>query len=456
MVIMKRLDKIRCLDTNYVYRIKSLINNEFRIVDSFSDLQTFLEAEREYWRSFEQEADSSMQDLYSHRIGEIIGIAAGILDLVDEESADSYDVMNNRLMKVSIGRNPIVTQNRTVLQHQKHRDKESKKYYVFEVGINTVLSSSTKIENIVAGYKEFYVTGRQREFTTFMELVNNNGSTLQNNLFSSTFHAKEAGFLYFGLMLQKSNSLNAYGHQVSEVTALKQQTNELISNISSSKSEFADYTSSKCAEFNSIVKADLAESEEKREQQSAQWNEALRNIDSDYEKRKENFNALEKAFKEKLHLEAPIEFWTKKSKENSCKSIMWFGASVAVTIIIMVVGSDLMKTIYDTPAGTDYLQLVPKSFVLVAIVSLLIYILRTFIKVATSHNHVSIEYAQKASRAEFYLSILRNNGEEITAQEKLLIYSSLFAKVDTGLVKNPSEVGSDIETILMGFLSKDK
>ena len=118
-----------------------------------------------------------------------------------------------------------------------------------------------------------------------------------------------------------------------------------------------------------------------------------------------------------------------------------------------------MKTIYNIPTNTSaeavLATFIPRSFILVAFVSLLIYILRTFIKIATSGKHISLEYAQKASQAEFYLSILRNETDEITQQEKLLIYSALFSKVDTGLIKNATD-GNELETMIFSMLSKDK
>lgn len=81
------------------------------------------------------------------------------------------------------------------------------------------------------------------------------------------------------------------------------------------------------------------------------------------------------------------------------------------------------------------ITLIPKSFVLVAIVSLLVYILRVFIKVANSNNHLSLEYAQKAALTDFYLSLLQYESETINENDKTLIYSTLFSKVDTGLIK---------------------
>ena len=86
------------------------------------------------------------------------------------------------------------------------------------------------------------------------------------------------------------------------------------------------------------------------------------------------------------------------------------------------------------------------SIILLAIISLVIYVLRIFIKMATSSKHLMEEYKQKYTLTYFYLSLV-NNGNIDDEKAKNIILTSLFTKVDTGLLKNDNS-SDNVITIL--------
>ena len=59
-----------------------------------------------------------------------------------------------------------------------------------------------------------------------------------------------------------------------------------------------------------------------------------------------------------------------------------------------------------------------------------------------SNHHIAMEYEQKAALTRFYQA-LTYEGVEVDDNEKLIIMSALFSKVDTGLVKTSESVDLD-------------
>ena len=105
----------------------------------------------------------------------------------------------------------------------------------------------------------------------------------------------------------------------------------------------------------------------------------------------------------------------------------------------------------------DYVQemvkgipFISKSFIYVALISFLIYIIRIIIKIIVSSQHMSMEYEQKAALTRFYQALIQD-GKEVDKEEKLIIFNALFRKTDTGLIK--SDNSNDID-LLLSQLSK--
>ncbi len=62
-----------------------------------------------------------------------------------------------------------------------------------------------------------------------------------------------------------------------------------------------------------------------------------------------------------------------------------------------------------------------------------------------SNHHIAMEYEQKAALTRFYQA-LTYEGTEVDDNEKLIIMSALFSKVDTGLVKTSESI--DLDSVL--------
>ena len=165
--------------------------------------------------------------------------------------------------------------------------------------------------------------------------------------------------------------------------------------------------------------------------------------------KEKEIETLEEAYKSKLQLEAPETLWESRAEKYRIKSRWWM-----VVLLIFVVGL-LVSGGYFAVKIHDYIQemakgipFISKSFIYVALISFLIYIIRIIIKIIVSNQHMSLEYEQKAALTRFYQALIQD-GKEVDKEEKLIIFNALFRKTDTGLIKSDSS--NDTDALLSQF-----
>lgn len=166
---------------------------------------------------------------------------------------------------------------------------------------------------------------------------------------------------------------------------------------------------------------------------------------------------LERTYEQKLKIEKPAEFMLEQANKYKNSFYLWCLAIVILSIIILIL---LALIVSPSISFNDKLVTINvlsndmpvySSVILLAMISLVIYVLRIFIKMAVSSKHLMEEYKQKYSLTYFYLSLV-NNGNIEDEQSRNIILTSLFTKADTGLIKNDSS--SDTEKTLLAQLVK--
>ena len=158
---------------------------------------------------------------------------------------------------------------------------------------------------------------------------------------------------------------------------------------------------------------------------------------------------LEETYKNKLQLEAPETLWESRAEEYRTKSRNWIWCLLAFIVVLLVSGSFFVISIHDYLQGTvKEIPFISKSFIYVALISFLIYIIRIIIKIIVSSQHMSMEYEQKAALTRFYQALIQD-GKEVDKEEKLIIFNALFRKTDTGLIK--SDNSNDTDALLSQF-----
>ena len=190
--------------------------------------------------------------------------------------------------------------------------------------------------------------------------------------------------------------------------------------------------------------------EEKREEVQAQVDQNIAEMD-DYkskvndwraEKRKE-LRALKNAYRKKLQLEAPEILWNERSEKYRIRAWYWtFGLVLAVVILLPVVAW-FINSLHEFPKGvTEKVPFLSQQVLFIGVISFFVYIIRVIVKIVMSNHHIAMEYEQKAALTRFYQA-LTYKGIEVDDNEKLIIMSALFSKVDTGLVKTSESIDLD-------------
>lgn len=164
--------------------------------------------------------------------------------------------------------------------------------------------------------------------------------------------------------------------------------------------------------------------------------------------------ALENLYEEKLKLEAPADYWNDLDTKYKKDGYFWLVASTLLTGIIMWLLTCIFNKLpSDVSADTNWMLVFKTTASITVITSIAVYILRLFVKMATSSFHLSRDARERAKLSYFYLSLIEKKA--ITDNERAIVLNSLFSRADTGLLKGDSTpVMSGNVTDLVNSLKK--
>ncbi len=146
------------------------------------------------------------------------------------------------------------------------------------------------------------------------------------------------------------------------------------------------------------------------------------------------FDKLIKRYRDQLALEAPIAYWKKMQESYEKKRRIWAGLVIAILSSFIGGGISLiyyppeylLKPLTD-PGG------VRLSLITLTIVSLGIFSITTAVRFATSATHLARDAKEREQLTMVYLA-LREKGD-ISEDERKIVFNSLFARAETGLLK---------------------
>lgn len=241
----------------------------------------------------------------------------------------------------------------------------------------------------------------------------------------------------FLLFKTDHHSPKGFRRDTSAKTIYQETSNNLtetINAITKEKDDFINYMNNEKENYNNWFENTSKEFDEFKQKHSTE----LLNLENTYE--------------EKLKIEKPAEFMLEQANKYKNSFYLWSLAILILSIILVILLAIIIHpqvTFNDKLITFNVLSKdvpVYSSIILLAIISLVIYVLRIFIKMATSSKHLMEEYKQKYTLTYFYLSLV-NNGNIDDEKAKNIILTSLFTKVDTGLLKNDNSSDNAI-TIL--------
>lgn len=267
---------------------------------------------------------------------------------------------------------------------------------------------------------------------------------------------------YIKLVKSPSNFISYLNNDNNQIVAMKyllfktdHHSMKRFKRDCSSKTIYQETENSinECIEYIAKEKENFASYLTKQEKEYNDWFENTSKELNDYfDNHNKTLFKLEQTYEEELKVEKPAEFILDQSNKYK-KSFRWWCVAVLIVSIILIGFMSIIvspevsfndKLINISILNKD--MPVYSSVILLALISLIVYILRVFIKMAISSKHLMEEYKQKYALTYFYLSLV-HNGNIDDIQSRNIILTSLFTKADTGLIKNDNSTELD-KTIL--------
>lgn len=150
--------------------------------------------------------------------------------------------------------------------------------------------------------------------------------------------------------------------------------------------------------------------------------------------------ALEKLYQEKLSLEAPAKYWSKKAdkyyregQKSRCILLWILGLSGGFLAVILIISP---KWIFENVFNGNATAVVRWSLIFIALLSLIAYSVKSISKVMFSAYHLARDAEERHTLTYFYLALKKDSS--VTDEDRGLILQSLFSRVDTGLLKDDS------------------
>ena len=233
---------------------------------------------------------------------------------------------------------------------------------------------------------------------------------------------------------------------------IREIQNNLVQPVSESMDNMAKETEEHFKQTANLIDKNDKKIREIFIEHSREVDEFKQNLEQWQNNKETSIKILEDTYEKKLQLEAPEKLWKERSKNYTIKTRCWMvGLAIFIVALIYSAGS-LLVSIHDYLRGTEE-QNIPflrQSFIYVALISFLIYLIRIIIKIIISSQHMAMEYEQKEALTRFYQALVYN-GKDVDKEERLIIFHALFSKTETGLVKTDNSGESET---LIALLSK--
>lgn len=233
---------------------------------------------------------------------------------------------------------------------------------------------------------------------------------------------------------------------------IREIQNNLVQPVSESMDNMAKETEEHFKQTANLVDKNDKKIREIFIEHSREVDEFKHNLEQWQNDKETSIKILEDTYEKKLQLEAPEKLWKDRSKNYTIKARCWMvGLAIFIVALIYSAGS-LLVSIHDYLRGTEEqdIPFLRQSFIYVALISFLIYLIRIIIKIIISSQHMAMEYEQKEALTRFYQALVYN-GKDVDKEERLIIFHALFSKTETGLVKTDNSGESEA---LIALLSK--
>jgi len=418
---MNKIERVRKLNESCAWTIKSTEYAYSHDYESYEELIEALRTAKNHWKKLE---DVNSTETFSGLFAAVEKTANEILASVNE---DISRTIQNTIKELNAKSIVNVTTNSI--------QRSSQNAIVIVFSVEAAFYDCVFQNTLDYGYRELYLKGDSAGFQRITKLAT--GQVRPSEFLNSNNAEQISALVQFLGVEMRGQAFPGQNQLIkaklsdfsNEIKAKSNRLEDLRSEIES----FVDETNSK-------LETTLAE-------RNDEYNELKDSVEVWHGKKEDSLSALEDTYNQKLQLEAPVQFWEKRATEKKKSFRIWLGATSAVSVLLVGIVAALFNLVYTQPAGVAG-QLIPLSFIVIALIALLIYAVKTLVKITMTERHLSTEFEQKAMFTHFYLSLLQKGGIDTKDEERLLIYNAIFSHVDTGLVKTTNDSDMGISELL--------
>lgn len=229
---------------------------------------------------------------------------------------------------------------------------------------------------------------------------------------------------------------------------------EVVEPVSETVKEIAFDTQENFKQTTALIEEKDEAVRELFDSHSQEINDFKENFENWQDDKENAIKILEDTYKNKLQLEAPETLWKERSKNYKVNNRYWMGGLAVFIIALISSAGGLLVRVHDYLKGAlKDIPFISQSFVYVALISFLIYLVRVMIKIIISNQHMAMEYEQKEALTRFYQALVYD-GKDVEKEERLIIFNALFSKTDTGLVKVDNSNDSEALLAILSKISK--
>ena len=307
--------------------------------------------------------------------------------------------------------------------------------YTYRISVNSPIISDTSwqsIDRFIDFYLDHVDDGRELSdaIRTYVELCKN-PTRVGNGLYqSSNYSYYPALFILKNELSPKNVSIKNFEQKT--LRPAQDRLEKLLQEAGENQQEITHFIEEKRKEVQDQVDKNIAEMDDYKSK-----------VDDWEAKKHKELYVLEDTYRERLQLEAPEKLWNERSEKYREKAKYWTVGLCFVAIILLFVIAWFVHSLHEFPKGiTEKVPFLSQQVLFIGVISFFVYIIRVIVKIVMSNHHIAMEYEQKAALTRFYQA-LTYEGVEVDDNEKLIIMSALFSKVDTGLVKTSESVDLD-------------
>lgn len=316
--------------------------------------------------------------------------------------------------------------------------------YTYRISINSPIISDASwqsIDRFIDFYLDRVDDGRELldAIRTYIELCKN-PTRVGNGLYqSSNYSYYPALFILKNELSPKNVSIKNFEQKT--LRPAQDKLEQLLQEAGKNQQEITHFIEEKRKEVQDQVDKNIAEMDDYKSK-----------VDDWEAKKHKELDVLEDTYRNKLQLEAPEKLWNKRSREYRKRANCWTVGLFVVAIVLLFVINWFVNSLHKFPKGiTEKMPFLSQQVLFIGVISFFVYIIRVIVKIVMSNHHIAMEYEQKAALTRFYQA-LTYKGIEVDDNEKLIIMSALFSKVDTGLVKTSESV--DLDSVL-GLIARN-